>query len=136
MPLDHLTHPQRQADGNNGRQSLRHSGNRQADGNHEQFQWIAALQQTCQEDYSADGESRPAKGFSQLIKSFLQGGFFFNNRLEHRGDHTQLGVHARAGYHAGAAPISDNRSHECGIPAVAQRRAGVENELSILLHWH
>ncbi len=65
-----------------------------------------------------------AQGFAQLVQAFLQRGLLFFNGLKHRGDHTELRVHAGTGNNTLAAAVGDRGAHKGRIVAVAQGDIG------------
>ena len=56
--------------------------------------------------------------------------------LDHLGDEADLRAHARARHESLAASVRDQRAHERGVPAVAQRMLLVQDQRRVLLHGH
>jgi len=90
MPLDHLLHTQRQADGHNGRQAFRYGGDGQADRHHEQTHnhfviniGKTGFKNTHREHQGAHHQTGISQGSTQCFKTFLQRCFFFLHALQH-----------------------------------------------------
>jgi len=154
VALHHLAHPQRQADGDNRGQAFRHCCNRQADGNHEQFNnffqtflggehlqegQIGAAKgadKANQEDQGAYCQGGVSQQFTKLGKAFLERSFLFLHALQHGGNQAKLGGHACAGNHTAPAPVGDHRAHEGGIAAIPNGDIFVQCYCSVFLHRH
>ena len=155
MVLDHPLHPQGEADGHDRRQAFGNGGDGEAHRGHEQIDDVLLLglqivqeaavqgvgevrvpEQAIDEHQRADGEARRSEDLPQMLELLLQRRVLGLERLDHLGDETDLGVHARARDQPLAAPVGDQGAHEGGVLAVAQGDFLVQHHAGVLLHRH
>ncbi len=97
---------------------------------------MRVAEQAVDEHQRADGQARRSENLPQMLELLLQRRVLGLERLDHLGDETDLGVHARAGHEPLAASVGDQRAHEGGVLAVAQRYFLVQHHPGILLDRH
>jgi hypothetical protein len=155
MALDHLLHPEREADRHDGRQAFGHCRDRQADRGHEEVDDVLLLglqpaseadlehvdearvaEQAVDQHDRADRETRGAEHLAELLQLLLQRRVLVLVGLDHLGDHADLRVHAGPGDQALAAAVGHHGAHEGGVLAVAERDLLVEHHRGVLLHRH
>jgi hypothetical protein len=155
VALDHLLHPQGEADGHDGGEAFGDGGNGETEGGQEDIDDVLLLglpvvekpgaegirqvgvpDESIDEDDRADGEAGRPENLSQMLQLLLERRILLLVGLDHLRNETDLRAHARARHQSLAASIRDQRAQERGVPAVAQRYFLIQNHRRILFHGH
>jgi hypothetical protein len=131
VPLRHALRPERQHDGCDRREPLRHRGDRQR---HRQEEHVHDLGQGAQllheEDGHADADRdrdhREAEELADAVELLLQRGLDLLRRLERAGDLSDLGLRPGGGDDGPAAARGDRRPREDHVALVGEAGLRIE----------
>ena len=97
---------------------------------------MRVAEQAIDEHHRADGQACRAENLAEIGQLALQRRFLVLERLQHLGDHADLGVHAGGRDEPAPAPVGDHGAHERRVSAVTQRNLLVQHDARVLFHRH
>ena len=120
MFLGHLRSAHGQHDRDDAGERLRYCRNGKRDRKHQCVQHHVALHHAEAEDDHADDDDAQAQLAAEIIQRALQRGLALLGLIHHRGDLTDLGVHAGRSDHGRTAPIRHQAAGEDHIFLIAE----------------
>ena len=134
VALDHLLHPQCEADGDDGGQALGNGGDGEAHRDEEHHEDVAAFEDPHHEHHGARGKRGHAQPSPHLGELLLQRRVLVLVLLQHPGDEPDLRVPPGARDDAAAPPVGDGGPHPRHGALLRDRRVVRQRGLRALFH--